>query len=277
MIVAQRGRRTEPRREQGFALLIVLWSLGLLALLGTQLTGSARLQTRLAGNLRANAIVEAAADGAAQEAILRLLQGRWKNDDLRRLRVGDATVEIRLEDQAGRVNPNATTYPVLQGLLANLGLDQARAAALAKAIVDWRSGAATLTSGGTKLDQYRAAGLPYAPSNRPFESIDEMGLVVGMTPDILARLKPYVSVYQEGDVQRGVAGSVGAQALDEARLANPQAGSLGFTSANRVILLRATAVSGGARFTRQMVVRIKNDWQPGAAAYQILTWETGGD
>ena len=75
------------RGERGFALLLVLWSLALLALLGAQLTGSARSQTRLAGNLRANAMVQAAADGAAQEAILRLLQRSWQNDDLRRVRV----------------------------------------------------------------------------------------------------------------------------------------------------------------------------------------------
>lgn len=263
-------------REHGFALLIVLWTLGLLALIGTQITGSARLQTRLAGNLRANAVVEAAADGAARQAVLRLLQGAWRNDDLRRLRVGAAMVEIRLADQAGRVNPNATTYSVLQGLLANLGLDQPSAAALGKAIVDWRTGVTLSLSGGTKLDQYRAAGLSYGPANRPFESIDEIGLVLGMTPTLLARLKPYVSVYQEGEVRRGAAGSVAARALDEARLADPNAVGADYVSPNRIILIRATAISGAARFTRQTVVRIQ-DAPSGGVPYQFLTWETGGE
>ena len=263
--------------ERGFALLLVLWSLALLALLGTQLTGSARSQTRLADNLRANAMVQAADDGAAQEAILRLLQRSWQNDDLRRVRVGATTVEIRLEDQGRRINPNATPYPVVQGLLAALGLDQARAAGLAKAIVDWRTGVNYSLSGGTKLDQYRGAGRPYAPTNRPFESVDEMGLVLGMTPELLARMKPYISLYQEGDVLVAAPGSAGAQALNEARLVNPNAGSPGYTSPNRVILIRATAVNGSARFTRQLVVRIRDAAQTGDAPYQILTWDTDGE
>ena len=264
------------RREHGFALLIVLWSMGLLALIGAQITGSARTQTRLAANLRANAVVEAAADGAVQQAVLRLLQGSWKNDDLRQVRVGAAWVEIRLEDQAGQINPNTATNSVLQGLLANLGLDQARAAALAKAIVDWRTDVRSPQSGGARIDPYRAAGLPYGSANRPFESVEEIGLVLGMTPQLFARLKPYVSVYQEGDIQRGPAGSVGAKALNEANLTEPNAAGTGYVSPNRVVLIRATAMNGAARFTRQSVVRIRAT-PGGGVPYQFLTWQSGGE
>ena len=54
-------------------------------------------------------------------------------------------------------------------------------------------------AGGPKLAQYQAAGLPYGPANRPFDSLDELGLVLGMTPTLLARMRPFLSVYQEGD------------------------------------------------------------------------------
>jgi len=267
------------RREAGFALLIVLWSLGLLSLLGTQLTGTARSQTRQAANLRANAVAEAAADGAAQQAVLRLLRRDWAADSqVHAIRLGAAIVRVRIENLAGRINPNTTTPLVLQGLLAGLGLDPAHAAALAKAIIDWRTVSTLSLAGGTKLAQYQAAGLPYGPSNRAFENTDEIGLVLGMTPQWLHRLKPYLSVYQEGDVARASAGTAGTQALDEARLAGGSnaiaAGVFGFTSSNLVASVVATAETGSARFTRQMVVRLKAEPEADEPPFQILTWET---
>ena len=52
----------------GFALLIVLWSVVLLALLATGITAAGRSQTQLAGNVRRAAAAEAAADGGIYAA-----------------------------------------------------------------------------------------------------------------------------------------------------------------------------------------------------------------
>src|SRR6202011_359383 len=59
----------KTRDARGFVLLIVLWSVGLLALLGAQLTATARVQLRMAMVARDTAIVEAAADGAIRQAM----------------------------------------------------------------------------------------------------------------------------------------------------------------------------------------------------------------
>jgi type II secretory pathway component PulK len=40
-----------------------------------------------------------------------------------------------------------------------------------------------------KLDRYRLAGLPYGPPSRPFATVDEIGLVAGMSADLLSRLR----------------------------------------------------------------------------------------
>lgn len=265
-------------RERGFALLIVLWTLGLLALLGSQLTAAGRVETRLAANLRANAVVEAAADGAVHEAVLRLLQGAWRPDGARHaLRVGSVAVEVRVEDEAGKVNPNFVLLPVLQALLRNVGLDPTRAASLAAAIVDWRTRTQMPLPGGAKTPQYRAAGLSYGPAGRPFADLDELGLVLGMTPDLLARLKPRLSVYNESDVRQAAADDVTDQALAEARLSRGPGDGLSFQTQNVVATVRASAVGpGGGRFTRQAVVRIKAEPGPEEMPYQILTWETPG-
>ena len=61
-------------RRNGFVLLIVLWTLGLLALLGTRLTATARAQLRLAAATRDLAAAEAAADAGLRQAMFALLE-----------------------------------------------------------------------------------------------------------------------------------------------------------------------------------------------------------
>jgi general secretion pathway protein K len=108
-------------RQRGFALLIVLWTMGLLALLVAQFTATGRGEVQMAANLRANAVTEAAADGAVHEAILRLLQDKWSPDGrLRAIRVGTADVEVRIKDEEWKVNPNDAKLPVLQALFGHL-------------------------------------------------------------------------------------------------------------------------------------------------------------
>src|SRR6266702_1320200 len=78
-------RSSAPCREpSGFALIIVLWTLVLIAFIVAHITASGRTEVRIAGNLVANAVAEAAADGAIFEAIFNLSdprpEQRWPVD-----------------------------------------------------------------------------------------------------------------------------------------------------------------------------------------------------
>src|SRR5437660_3841344 len=95
----------DRRRSGGFALIVVLWTLVLIAFVVAHLTASGRTEIRIAGNLVANAIAEAAADGAISEAIFNLLdpkpEQRWPIDGTaRELTIGNNRVMVRLEDEA---------------------------------------------------------------------------------------------------------------------------------------------------------------------------------
>ena len=52
------------RADRGFALLIVLWMLVLIAFITMHVTVAGRTEVRIAANLTANAAAQAAADGA---------------------------------------------------------------------------------------------------------------------------------------------------------------------------------------------------------------------
>ena len=71
------------RRSRGFALLIVLWTVTLLALLGSHITGAARRAASISTLLHDAAQAEALADGLVNEAIFHLLDPSprgWKAD-----------------------------------------------------------------------------------------------------------------------------------------------------------------------------------------------------
>jgi general secretion pathway protein K len=249
------------RAARGFVLAGVLWALALMSLLVTQIASAARTERSIAANLRGAAVAEAAADGAVAETILALLDGtRDPGGPSRTLRIGAADVAVRVTDEAGRINPNDPTHPVapaLRALLIDAGLEPQAARALADAIVDWRTATPNASGGGTKRAQYRAAGLDYAPSDRPFESLDEIRAVIGMTPEVFARIAPALSLYAE-PVLPGIPPGR-------------------YPDANLVVDIAATATAPtGARFTRRATVRLLGNAHGRGAPYQVLTWETSG-
>src|SRR6516165_2246109 len=106
--------------QRGFALLIVLWTLALLALLGTQLMTAARQDTQLARNLLDAAALQAAANGAVQQAVFATLDTsnrHWNADGITRtIRVGRFPVAVRVDNEAEKINPNVASLALLQAL-----------------------------------------------------------------------------------------------------------------------------------------------------------------
>ena len=206
---------------RGFALLIVLWTVALLALLGAHITAAARQAASLSLLLHGAARAGALADGLVEEAIFRLLDPSphgWQADGVpRQVRLGGGTGEVVVLDHGGRINPSLATPQLLAALLQGDGMEKGRAMRLAAAIVDWRSVGEVTSPGGAKTPQYRAAGLPYGPPGEAFRSPEELGLVLGMTPEVLARLAPHLSVWTHGRIKLEHADPVVVHAVEEIR------------------------------------------------------------
>ena len=259
--------------DRGFALLIVLWTLVLLALIVTELGTSGRMESKIARNLMTNATAEAAADGAVHQAIFHLADSSdqgWQADSLpRHLSVGAVPVDVRIDDEAGKVNPNLADPALLQALLVVLGADQNLAQTVAQGIVDWRGGTPPEQQASV-AQRYQAAGLSYQPSFSPFESVDDVGLVLGLPRALAARLLPHLSVHQIGIADPARADPVVARALAQlpggTGLAQP-AVPMAYHSVT--IVANAQPASGG-RFTRRALVRIGPGLPHG---YALLVWD----
>ena len=255
-------------REQGFALLIVLWTMVLLTLLVTGIMGTGRTEAKLASNLEVNARLRATADGAVYDAIF---QEMTKGSAPREI-VHGAT-RILVEDEAGKINPNTASPELLRSLLRHVGVDDGVAASLAAAITDWRDDSPTPSPGGAKAPQYIAAGRHYGPPQEPFQSISELSNVLGMTPAILSRLIPHLSIYNTAAPELTVADPVVAAALRDAAGGQDTGVPAPSASGSQVFSITASVSGpGGARAVRHADVRIAtDDHGPG---YSILTWTT---
>ncbi len=268
-----------PARQRGFALLIVLWSMALLALLGTRVTAAGRGETRLAANLRASAVAEAAADAAVYEALYHFMDGsnaHWPADGLaHRLKLPQALADVAVVNENRKISMNNSALPLLHGLLRAVGVEPHLAQVLTEQIADWRSPTQVPLRQGAKAPQYRAAKRAWGPPDQPFRGFDELGLVLSMTPEIAARLRPYLSPYVESSPKAAETDPVIAAALADAT-ANG-APPLSFDEPPVVTIVALALSTGGGRFTRRAVIRLNTDLasNPTQPQFFILDWDQG--
>src|SRR5246127_3460709 len=188
------------RRNGGFALIIVLWTLVLIGFIVAHLTASGRTEIRIAGNLVANSSSQAAADGAIFEAIFNLSdpqpEQRWPADGApRQVIVGSSRVILRVEDEASWINPSTASPVLLEALLRVTGSDPDTARRIATAMSEWVGSAAVPRPQETLVADYRAAGLDYGPPSAPFETLGELGRVLGVTPAVLMAIRPHLTLF----------------------------------------------------------------------------------
>ncbi|SRR6266566_2899265 len=282
-MIKRRPWRGVPWESRGFALIIVLWAFVLISLIVTHLTASGRTELRIAGNLAANAAAQAAADGAIYRAIFNVLDPRqdehWDLDGgTHELQIADSRITLRLENEAARVNPNLASTPLLQALLGVVTGNREQAASVAMTIAEWvgaKKGSQPLT--GINAD-YQAAGLNYGPPHEPFESIDELARVRGMTPDLFVLLRPHLTLFGPAIPDADGADPVVALALAQAARTSPGLVPPRATDgADRVLTARINSTAhgpGNAVANRVAIARIGPAVPFG---YAMLAWESNAE
>jgi general secretion pathway protein K len=270
-------RSAECRRNGGFALIIVLWTLVLIGFIVAHMTASGRTEIRIAGNLVANSASQAAADGAIFEAIFNLSdpqpEQRWPVDGApRQVTVGGSRVILRIEDEASWINPSAASPALLEALLRVTGSDPETARRIATAMSEWVGSAATPRPQEAVVADYRAAGLDYGPPSAPIETLGELGRVLGMTPNVLLAIRPHLTMFGPSDPNPATTDPVVAAALALSSKTGQPVVQQGLAAQPDALTVRITALAAGpanARVTRTAVVRTGATSPQG---YTVLAW-----
>jgi general secretion pathway protein K len=266
----------DARADSGFVLLIVLWWLALLLFIVAQITASTRTAILISSNIRTSAVAEAQADGAVNEAIFEVLAQRWRADGtIHLVRAQQVVSEVVIDDEGGRIDPNVAPVVLLQALLSECGAPAKTAKDLGIAIFEWRSLDMLQAAGAQKASRYRNAGRSYAPPNTRFVSVDELALVIGMTPELLTCLEPHVTVYSLSvPSMQNAADPIVRQALAEAYPYDATQRVAAMAPQVEVVRITATAqAADGGQFRRVAVVRVAPTEPDDDFAYRILSWE----
>ncbi len=191
---------SNPARRRGIALVIVRWGLVLLAVIAAAFTTETRTEVTLARNHLENAKARALADAGVHAAMVGLhrreVERRWRADGTVYTLASDAgEVSIVIEDEAGKIDLNTAPDELIGGLFAAVGLAEADAQALTAAIADFRDADDETHLGGAEDAKYRAAGLAWGPKNKPFEAVEELHQVLGMTRQLYALAAPGLTVH----------------------------------------------------------------------------------
>lgn len=201
MQVVRNHRPSLPRVQSGIALVLVLWMLALLSVIAGSLVFSSRTEVLMAGNLTSLAQAEALADAGVYKAIHELARPqtdlqRWKGDGLTRFWNFQGTkLRVTILDESGKVDLNAAPTVLLKGLFRARGVAEPDADALADAVTDWRDADDLRSLHGAEKADYAAANRHYGPANAPFEAIDELRQVLGMSDELFRKLELLVTVH----------------------------------------------------------------------------------
>jgi len=193
------GSRKFPAGQGGMVLVIVLWIMTLLTVMAGGFAYSMRVETRLATSAVERAQARALAEAGMAYALAWQLnpedQKQWPpNGDPREWAFGGGRLRIEVTNASGLVNLNNAQPELLKALLAGAGVEAGDQDRLVEAIQDWRGDADPAISQGAKSVGYRAARQPQ-PKNANFESVEELGQVLGITRELYEQLVGMVTVF----------------------------------------------------------------------------------
>ena len=234
-------------RESGVALVVTLWALILVSILAAGVINSSRTARALAVNERERATAQAAADAGVNRALFMLLNSRssvhWRADGSKHnFIIGDIDISLTVQDEGGKLDLNRGAPNLLLNLFVSTGLDTIQAQALLDCVMDWKDSNNLRRLNGAEDAEYLHANLGYSPRNSAFQSVSELGLVIGVSSVLLKRIEPALTVYSHS------ANIDATVAPFEALLALPE---MTIERAEKILEDRLTQENGGKIFALQ--------------------------
>lgn len=186
------------------AMMLVLWVLAVLTIMAGGFALSTRRALDQTSYARISSQAVALADGGIHYAMFMLRypdpKERWRSDgSIYTVRFPAGEVRVRVSDEAGRLDINAAQETTLRGFFVNLLGNDEIAVRLTDAILDWRDPDSLRRLHGAEIEDYRAAGRSQRPQNRPFVAPEELLGVLGMSPELYARVEPFITTWSGQD------------------------------------------------------------------------------
>jgi len=123
---------------------------------------------------------------------------RWRiNVDIPPVPYGAGQFEVRIGNECGKININGANEALLKMMLNGFDLEEQQKSIIVDSIMDWRDKNDLHRLNGAENDYYKSLPAPYECKNGDFDSVEELLMVRGVTPEIFyGGLKDIVTVFR---------------------------------------------------------------------------------
>jgi general secretion pathway protein K len=193
--------------ERGVALIMVLWVMAILSVVAFEFSFAMRTEITITKNHKEDLQRYAMAEGGVQRAIAELIykhdarlqqsrktlsleeipleQMEWVADGRSyTLPFDQGSCEIRIMSEAGKININMASEFLLRKVIGQLGLEGETKDVVVDSVLDWRDTNDLYRANGAENDYYLSLKEPYYCKNGNLDSIEELLLIKGVTPDL---------------------------------------------------------------------------------------------
>lgn len=114
------------------------------------------------------------------------------------------SIQVQATDESGRLSVRAVypmtglSDPKVEGALRKFFKEMKLEGSLVDSLADWIDGDDIPRPGGAEAVQYKNNKKPYKPRNNYPETLDELLLINGFTPDVYWSINKYLTVYGTG-------------------------------------------------------------------------------
>ncbi len=203
--------------NDGMALFLVLWVLILLTVIVGEFCYAMRTEINITRNFKEETQAYYIAEAGLNEAIGGLIKNQiiapkteriesgeeepeigWRvGVDIPAVPFGEGQFEVKIGNESGKVNINSADQVFLKMLLGSFDLKDSDRDIIVDSILDWRDKDNLHRLSGAEDDYYGSLPTPYESKDDDFESIEELLMVRGITPEIFyGGLKDMVTVYE---------------------------------------------------------------------------------
>ncbi len=119
------------------------------------------------------------------------------------IQLGEKNCDVFIYDESGKININKITdenKADFVQFLISYRVDRFTAETITDSLLDWVDADNLVRVRGAEKEYYASLPEPYEPRNAPFESLEELTLVRGVTPQIFENIRDYLTIYGSGKI-----------------------------------------------------------------------------
>lgn len=242
------GRPSLSRRkasQSGFALVAVIWTLGLITLLGMAVIVGARYRTKTSSNYASVAAAEMAAESAVNLAIASALAATPEQAKfpLRCRLPGGERATITVEEETGKIDLNTASPVTLTRLFTALTGDQSKGSRIAAGIIEFR--------------KPKAQGAPAAtaPTQARFTTVMQLDQIDGVSPRLFRAALRHITVRSgrpEPDIEATSPATLRLLNVEPKQVSTKR----GLPAAGSMTIRADISAADGTRFIREALVSL---------------------